>query len=360
MLKFDPKVWPFYSKECRRDVDAMLRKGGTLSAYRSNKSWGPPPRRGSWCERFERELEKRFHVEHAIAVNSGTMALTASLIALDLPKGSEVITTPYSFSATVASILLAGYTPKFADIDRDTFCITPDTVKDVISRKTKAIVPVDLFGKLCEYDGFDEFELPIIRDGCQSVGARINGRYHFGLCTCASGNGGKNLPIGEGGFVLTDNDNLSDRIRKYISHAENFDEDWIGVNGRLPELSSCVAYHGLINLEKRNKQRIALVERLTGCPQGTDHVYYVYASTAFGMRTRSEFCKRVRAKGISIGEGYIIPPLHHYLAFKKYATKQLPVADNLSFYSLWLIDCLRPPATMKDADYVHNVILEAL
>src|SRR5687767_14101648 len=140
-------MWPNYSPTCRKAVNELLKKGGSLSAYRANPlfpTW-TGPLEGSYAYRLEREIEKRFKVKHAVAVNSGTAALHAGLAGLDL-RGGEVVTSPYTFSATVSAILLAGGVPRFADVDPYTFCITKETVKRVLTRRTKAILPVSLFG----------------------------------------------------------------------------------------------------------------------------------------------------------------------------------------------------------------------
>lgn len=380
-------TWPTYTAACRRDVDALLKKGGGLSGYRSNKAWGVPPQKWSWAHKFERELESRFGVKHAIAVNSGTMALTAALFSLDLPKGSEIVTTPYSFSATPASILLAGHVPVFADVDQHSFNVTKETVAKVITKKTKAILPVDLFGGLCDYKGLGSFGLPIIRDGCQSVGARVGVDYHFGEVTCASGNGSKNLPLGEGGWCLTDNSKLAERIRLYISHGENFGTEWVGANGRMPELTACVAWHGLQDLEQRNDRRIDLARtlvdsfykgffgsKLTGFEYisshltghiafpargiGGDHVYYVFPFLV--ERGRDGFIQRMKRRGLTVGAGYIQPTLNRYPAFRKYQRGPLPVVEELSKRTLCLLYDLTPDKPLSYAVKVARAIRESL
>src|ERR1700690_615705 len=140
---------PSYSATTRKAVNELLKRGGSLSAYRANKDYGSGPVEGSYAWKLEREIEKRFKVKYAVAVNSGTAALHAALGSLDL-RGMEVVTSPYSFSATVSAIVLAGGIPVFADVDPYTFCITKETVKRVITKRTRAILPVHLFGGLAE------------------------------------------------------------------------------------------------------------------------------------------------------------------------------------------------------------------
>src|SRR3990172_6994464 len=190
--------WPFYSKECVADVSAMLRGALPLTAYRANPCTGVGPVRDSWAWRLEREIEKKFKVKHAIACNSGTSALYMGLKARGV-EGWEIVTTPYTFSATVAAILHAGATPVFADVDPFNYCISKETVKRVLTKKTKAILPVHLFGQLSYVDELSSFGLPVFEDACQAVGARRGEVYAgtMGDFGTYSFNGGKNVPAGE-------------------------------------------------------------------------------------------------------------------------------------------------------------------
>ena len=369
-------MWPNYSPACRKDVFNLLDGKHSLTGYRSNKAWGLPPCDWSWAHKFERELEKRFKVKHCIGVNSGTMALEAAIYALNLPKGSEIITSPYTFSATPASIILAGHVPVFADVNPYDFTIDPASVKKCITKKTKAIIPVDLFGGLANYGELEKLGLPIISDHCQAVGAEKDGKRTFGLISACSGNGGKNLPMGEGGFCTTDDAKLAERMRLFISHGENFDSKEVGRNGRLPELTACIAYHGLLELEGRNQRRMGLANTLSAklCMMNIndpiqvrepemfssgEHVYYVYPFTLHNM-DRDKFVKRMKSKGIYASGGYLTPPLHHFAAFKKYARGPLPNVEELSFKTLCLINDLTPDKPLSWAKYVAKSMKECL
>jgi perosamine synthetase len=377
-------TWPNYSKACREDVDTLLRTAKSLTGYRSNKLWGLPPCDWSWAHKFERELEKRLQAKHAVAVNSGTMALEAALHALDLPPGSDIVTSPYTFSATPASILLSGHRPVFADVDPYSYCITPESVAKVITRKTRAIMPVDLFGGVADYKGFAKFGLPIISDHCQAVGAKVDGKYTFGDITACSGNGGKNLPMGEGGFCLTDDKMLAERMRLFISHGENFDAPVVGRNGRLPELTAIVAYHGLLELEERNERRRQLVDTIYGSwmgkgdakfivapyhsdripwgrhenPKRAEHVYYVVPALIRGM-DREKFIQRMKRKGMACS-GQYTRPLHTFPALRKYAPKPMPVVEELAYKTLCLISDLTPDKPLSYAKKVAQAMKESL
>jgi dTDP-4-amino-4,6-dideoxygalactose transaminase len=373
-------TWPNYSPATRKAVNDLLKQGGSLSAYRANKDYGVEPVKDSYAWRFEREIERKFKVKHAVAVNSGTAALHAGLSALKSTFGhnsGEIVTSPYSFSATVSAIILAGYTPVFADVDPYTFCITKETVKRVITKRTRAIVPVSLFGGMADVRGMRCFGLPVVEDACQAVGAHSSGNYSGtnGLAGAYSFNGGKNIPAGEAGAVVTNSSEVAHQARLLMNHAENFGVDQIGLNYRPNELTCCVAYHGLLELGERNFRRNQLayilteklqdsdiyrLPRLMQCSDDTvEHVWYVYP---FQVKpgTREGFCMRLRKRGVPVGEGYITPALHQYKAFRKYARGHLPVVEELSSKTLCILSTLTPDRPLSYAAEVAKAMRESL
>lgn len=374
-------TWPNYSPACRKEIDRALR-GPLVSAYRSNRQWGVGPKEGSHVYAFERALEKAWRVKHCVAVNSGTMALVAAIKALRLPPGSEILTTPYSFSATPASIILAGHTPRFADVDPFCFTLSAETVKAAITKRTRALLVVDLFGYLPDYKQFYRFGLPVIQDNCQAAGAVRDGKHLHGLIACGSGNGQKNIPGIEAGWSYTDDRQLAERMREYISHEENFGSRHVGVNGRMHELTAILARHGLAQLDERNARRRELARSffyrlmfeldvdpfdaataapaLFVPPEVDTHVFYVYPFVLSRKTDRARFIKRCSKRGLTIGGGYVTPPLHHYSAFRRYATKSLPVVDELSFNTLCVIYDFTPDKELSYARWAAKVVSEAL
>ena len=372
------KRWPWYSPACRSAVDDLLRKGGSLSAYRANPlfpTWTGPAE-GSYAYKLEREIERKFRVRHAVAVNSGTAALHAALASLSLKPGEEVVTSPYTFSATASAILLSGGTPVFADVDPYTFCITKETVKRVITKRTRAILPVHLFGGLADMRGLKSLGLPVIEDACQAVGARSSDGYSgtTGLAGAYSFNGGKNVPAGECGMLVTNDDKVSEAARRFMNHGENFKRKEIGYNYRPNELTCAVAYHGLLELDGRNVKRIQLAYWLAKdlhdqMPDGLhyntnsfygEHVYYVMPWKLFKGTNRGLFVKRMKKRGIYASAGYLTPPLHMFPAFKKYARGRLPVVEELSFKTLCLINDLTPDKPLSYARKVAEAMRESL
>lgn len=357
--------WPFFSKECRKEVDAILRSS-ILTAYKANGSClGPAKESQAW--RLEREIEKKFGVRHAVAVNSGTAGLHAALEAVGV-RGREVVTTAYTFSATGAAILLAGGIPRFADVDGNTFCITKESVKGVVTKKTGAILHVNLFGYLPDLSGLAGYGVPVVEDACQSVGAHRGGRYAgaHGIAGAYSFNGGKNIPSGEGGCVVTNDGGIAEKARLLMNHGENFGSASVGYNYRMTEITACVVRHGLMELEERNRKRVALawdvirdgtyLESAWKNGKRTDHVFYVLP---FTINNRSRFIAHCAKRGLAVQAGYTTP-LHRLPAFRKYQTVPLPVTERLHEKELCLLTTLTPDRPLSYARKVAGIIRESL
>lgn len=370
-------VWPSYSDECRRDVSRLLSAGGGLTAYRSNPERNPGPTKGSWAERLERTAETTLDVPHAVACSSGTAALLLAIGALGLRRGSAIVTSPYSFSATPASIALSGLRPVFADIHPRTFTIDLDSVKAVSDADIAAVMPVDLFGRLADYPKLHTLGIPIIGDSCQAVGAwDISANPSGTVAALAqagawSFNGSKQVPAGEAGMAFTRDPIHAHTMRLLASHGENWRELTVGLNWRLDEVTACVAYHGVLAVLARNAKRRELAETLSsilasepklampGPDRITGHALYVYPFVLRQDVDRAAFAKLLRDVGVEISEGYITPPLHEYPAFLE-AHRSLPVVEELSRATLCVLTQVRPPSTNKDMIWLAASISAAL
>lgn len=370
-------MWPSFSRECRREVDAVL-KGGRLTGYRANAEWGIRPQPWSNAYKFERELEKAFNVKHAIATNSGTAALHAALEGIGV-RGREVILPPFTFSATASAVLMAGGIPKFCDVDPHTFCLDQDQARKLVTKKTGAIIHVNLFGFLPDLSRLLESGVPVLEDGAQSVGAKRDGRFSgtLGIAGIGSSNGGKNLPTGEGGFVTTNDSKLAEKARLLTNHSENFGSESVGYNYRMHELVGVLARHGLKELEGRNQRRQELARILAtwffdadrayapsvyfpsplSCRLG-DNVFYVLPFILRNM-DRSRFISRCAKRGLPVQESYTTP-LHHLKAFRKYCDRKLPVVDELHERTLCLLTNLTPDKPLSEARRTAKIIREAL
>ena len=362
-------TWPSYSPACRRDVDQLLRSGKSLTAYRASDAFPDwiGPKEGSHAYKLEREIEAKFKVKHAVAVNSGTAALHAAILLGKGLQGREVITSPYTFSATASAILLSGGIPVFADIDPWTYSINLETVKRAITKKTAAILSVDLFGWANDVDALKSFGAPVLEDSCQSVGAFRNGSYSGtrGVSGAYSFNGSKNIPSGEGGCLITNSDKIAKKARLFINHAENFGSKEVGFNYRMQEVVALIARHGLKDLDERNQRRrdlVRVVDRVAWGYQGSvpisrDHVHYVEPFQV-NASFRPLFIKRMAKRGIPVQAGYTTP-LHHLPAFRKYAKHPLPVVDEVH-KKLCLLTTLTPDRPLSYAKKVAKAIRESL
>src|ERR1700730_2144599 len=248
---------------------------------------------GECVASFERRFAEICHVCEAVAVSSGTAALHLTLLAHDIGPGDEVITTAFSFAATANAILLAGATPVFVDIEQDTYTIDPSLVEAALTSRTKAIMPVHLYGHPCAMQRLVSLAafrgLVIIEDACQAHAAAIDGKPVGSFGTgCFSFYATKNMTTGEGGMVTTNDPAIAERVRLLRNHGqtERYHHARLGYNLRMTEMQGAL---GLVQVEKLKlftEQRIAnaafLTERLRGAVQtpivraGYRHVYHQY------------------------------------------------------------------------------------
>ena len=372
-----PGIWPTYSAACRRDMDRLLRAGGSLSAYRGNPSFPVGPVAGSWAWRFERDAELLLGVRHVAACANGTLALMAAITALGLEPGGTIITTPYTFSADAAAIRLTGHEPVFADIDPATFCLDPKSVAEVLQGDTRAILAVDLFGRTADYVRLRDFGVPIIEDACQAVGAASEWGAQAGTLgdiAVWSFNGGKNIPAGEAGAVVGNATDVMARARGYLNHIENWSALAVGLNARLNEPTALIAWHGLRALKQRNlaRRRLArtLVRELADAPgiavlpdvaeMLPVHALYCFPLVLAKGVDRARFADNLKRLNVEVGEGYLTPHIADYPAFKACRRVPLPVVTELSERSLCLFTQVRPPATAADMRWLGKQIRAAL
>lgn len=276
-----------------------------------------------------KELEERFAtmhgVRHAVAVNNGTTALVAALEALQLQPGDEVITSPFTFVATLNAILEAGATATFADITDADFNVDPASVIANISEKTKVLLPVHLYGQMADMDPLvgvaAERGMRILEDSAQSHGATYKGKFagSFGLGTF-SFYATKNLTTGEGGLITTDDDGIADTLRVLRNQGmrARYAYEMAGHNYRLTDLQAALAlpqldrYADIVGTRKRNAAR--LIEELSDVPgvvmprelPGRSHVWHQFTVrvTADARVSRDEFVEALGAAGIGCGVYY--------------------------------------------------------
>ena len=322
---------------------------------------------GPTVEAFETAFAERLGVRHAIAVESGSAALLVALLAHGVGEGDEVITTPFSFIASANAVLFAGASPRFADIRDDDFNIDPDLIEQKITARTKAIIPVHLYGHPCRMDEIAAIArrhgLLIIEDCCQAHGASLGGRPvgSFGTA-CYSFYPTKNMTTGEGGMVTTDDDDLAAHVRTLRNHgqSERYLHESIGFNWRMTEVAAAIGLAQLDRLEEANARRRANARRLNeSCAgvvtpterAGCHHVYHQY--TVRVPEHRDELLNHLRERGVGAVVYYPMP-IHRQPAYRRLGYRDaLPVAERLSAEVLSLP--VHPSLTEQDVETVAGV-----
>lgn len=227
---------------------------------------------------LEAQLANFVGVKHCVALSSGTTALQVALMALDIQPGDEVITTPFSFFATAEVIYLLGATPVYVDIDPATYLLNPALLEAAITEKTKAIVPVSLYGQCADMDAINAIaashQIPVIEDAAQSFGAEYKGRKSCGLSELACTSFFPSKPLGgygDSGACFTNDDELAHRMRSIINHGQEgrYHHTMMGINGRMDSIQAAVLIEklALFSEEIQLRQQVAAMyqKALSGC-----------------------------------------------------------------------------------------------
>jgi len=370
-------------------------------------------RSGQWFlgGKYVRELERRFctyfHVKYAISFNSASTALQAAVGALGIGPGDQVVTSPYTMSATASAILANNALPTFADIEENTFCIESESVGKNIDTRTKAILAVNLFGGTPDYGAIRNVakknNLKIIEDNSQAPGAMYKGKYAgtIGDIGVFSFNFHKTIQCGEGGVLITNNKKFAFRAQLIRNHGEVVIDDLrnepqryepvLGNNFRLTEIQSAIAIEQLKKLNKLNKPRIILADylskklkdfpwlRVSPISGRSVHVYYTFPFRFFENKIgikRETFAKAMEAEGFPLNQGYqkplyllpayqrqeIYPSSKFPFISKDYPQKVnynkgiCPVAERMYERELVCTDICRPPQTKKEIDLFVEAI----
>ncbi len=336
---------------------------------------------GPSVKEFQAELEKYLGVRHVIPCANGTDALQISMMALGLKPGDEVIAPSFTFIATAEVIALLGLTPVLVDVDFDTFNVDPEAIKRAITSKTRAIVPVHLFGQCADMDAImqiaAENNLFVIEDTAQAIGAEfhsINGEVKkagtIGNIGCTSFFPSKNLGCyGDGGAIFTDDDNLAVKLRSIVNHGMTvrYYHDDIGVNSRLDSIQAAILKVKLKYLDKyaaaRNKVADAYDKAFSGSSKlkipsrysRSTHVFHQYTLVTNGI-DRSELQKFLAAKNIPAMIYYPVP-IHLQKAYldSRYMPGDFPVTEALSHAVISL-----PMHTELDEEQINYITSSVL
>jgi dTDP-3-amino-3,4,6-trideoxy-alpha-D-glucose transaminase len=305
---------------------------------------------GPEVDAFEAEFAAYLGVEHVVGVGNGTDALTIALRALGVGAGDEVVCPSLTFYATAEAIVNAGGTPVFCDVDPDTFCVTADTVRPALSARTRAIVPVHLFGNVAPVGELREFGVPVLEDAAQAAGARLHGQRAGALGDAATFSffPSKNLPcLGDGGAITTDDAEVAERARTLRFHGSKDKKHHteVGYNSRLDSLQAGVLRLLLPELDGWNAARRSAAEsyarsdladlvRLPATTPGAEHVYHLYVVVTSDA---DSLAARLGEEGID-ARGYYRTPIHRQPAMTGFARggPDLPVTDELAATTLAL------------------------
>ena len=322
---------PILGKEEINAVIPVLREASLTSASNTG---------GKNVQEFEKSVSSFVKSKFAIAVNSGTAALQAALCALDVKIGDEVLLPSFTFVATANAVVSVGAKPVFVDILKENYTMDPNDLKKKITRNSKIIIPVHLYGNVAYLDQLSEIakkhDLKIIEDAAQSLGSTYKGKHTgtFSDLGCYSMYPAKVITAGEGGFIVTNNKKLAEKLRMIRNHGmvHGYDTQIFGLNLRLPEISAAIAKTQIKKLpnflRKRRKNAKILSELIADLdiqiPKERKNEKVNWYLYTIATRTRNKIMKKLNAKGIGATSYYPIPV--HKTPFYKQKIK-LPVTD---------------------------------
>ncbi len=332
---------------------------------------------GKKVDEFEKRFSEYVRVKHAVAVSNGTSALHTALLAAGIKKDDEVIVPSFTFIATSNSVLFCGAKPVFADIKEEDFNIDVDDVQRKITSKTKAIIPVHLYGQPADMkavmDIAEDKKLKVIEDACQAHGAEFNGRKvgSFGIGTF-SFYPTKNMTTGEGGMITTNSDEINKKLRLLRSHGMKirYHNDIIGYNYRMSDINAAIGIWQLKKLDENNSKRVENAKLLTDGLKDIEgiitpkvmphrkhvfHQYTIRVTNEFNM-SREKLMKKLKEKGISSLIYYPIP-IHKQKAYLDLGFKvHLPITERIVNEVLSIP--VHPNVTREQIEYILNVFHE--
>lgn len=379
-------------KSISEDLDRVTKEVLSSAGYIMGKN----------VTEFEREFAEYVGVKHAISVGNGTDALVIALKSLGIGEGDEVITTPFTFFATAETISAVGAIPVFVDVEKDTFNINPSKIEEKITEKTKAIVPVHIFGQSAKMDEINaiaqKHNLKVIEDACQAIGGKYKGRNigTLGDVACFSFFPTKNLGCaGDGGIIVTDNDdvatiaralrthgsgengqkayNLLNNINEEVETVQNADDTvynplkyynyLIGYNTRLDAIQAAILRVKLPHIDEWNNKRREIAKIYDESLKDTDlvtpfvcedntPVYHMYILQS---EDREFMLGKLKQNGVATGVYYPVP-LHLQKVYKNLGYKEgdMPVAEYLSHRTFAIP--VYPELTKEQIDYIIESI----
>jgi perosamine synthetase len=335
---------------------------------------------GPVVTKFENDFAKFAGVNHAVAVNTGTAALHSAIVAAGVKQGDEVILPSFTFVATAEAVVMAGGKPVFADIDPETYHLALAEIEENVTKKTKAIVPVDLYGLPVDIKPIRkiaaEHGLAVVEDAAQAHGATCAGKPAgvFADAACWSFYASKNMTTGEGGVVTTDSDEMAETLRLIRTHGEKakYASLMLGTNYRMSEIQAAI---GVVQLKKlpafvakrrANAQRLTKIlaetERLQ-LPKETEdqqHSWYLYTVRLKDgdEAERNKVLEELKKKGIGAA-AYYVHPVHtmpYYL--ESFGERKLPETEKAAKQVFSLP--IHPGVTEAQVNYIDKTLLQLL
>lgn len=353
---------PVIGKEEIKEVQSVLSEGSLTSAANSG---------GKHVQEFEKLLSSFVKSRYAIAVNSGTAALQAALYALDIKKGDEVLLPSFTFVATANAIVSVGAKPVFVDIKKVNYTMDPNDLRKKITKKSKVIIPVHLYGNVAYIDEIteiaDKHGLEIIEDAAQSLGSKYKGKQTgtFSKLGCYSMYASKVVTSGEGGAIVTNDKKLFEKLKQIRNHGmlHGYDTRILGLNLRLPEISAAIGKIQIKKLGKflsqRRKNAKILTELLSGLnvilPHERKHEIVNWYLYTIATKNRNEIMRKLNAKGIG-ATVYYSPPVHKTPFYNK--RLKLPVTEwaSSNVISLPVHPHVNKQNLYQIAKIVHQII----
>lgn len=342
---------------------------------------------GPKIEEFERKVADYVGAKYAVAIANGTAALHAACFAAGIGEGDEVITTPITFAASANCALYCGATPVFADIDKESYNISPADIRRKLTEKTKAIIAVHFTGQPCEMDEIhkiaDENNLIVIEDAAHALGADYKGKKIGSLSdmTTFSFHPVKHITTGEGGMIVTNDEKLYERLKLFRTHGITREEKYLsrnadpwyyeqidlGYNYRITDIQCALGISQMDKLDDFVNKRRVLVERYNNAfeevsgivvpkqVEGCNNSYHLYV---IQVENRLEVFNKLRTAGIGVNVHYIPVYKHPYYQKNGYADVKCPNAEE--YYEHCISLPLYPKLTVKEQDYVIEKVIESV
>lgn len=340
---------------------------------------------GPTVSEFEKKVADYVGAKYAVAVANGTAALHIACLAAGITNGDEVITTPITFAASANCALYCGAKPVFADIEADTYNISPEDIEAKITEKTKAIIPVHFTGQPCDMDKIldiaKQHNLTVIQDSAHALGADYKGKMigSFGDMTIFSFHPVKHITTGEGGMVVTNNEELYKKLILFRTHGITRDGDmlinndggWyyeqleLGYNYRMTDIQSALGISQMDRLDEFVRRRRELVERYNKAFANSDKITIPFMKDGCNsswhlyvikVNNRKEVYDKLKEAGIGSNVHYIPVYKHPYYQNNGYKDVHCPNAEELYEHMLSLP--LYPKLTNEQQDYVISKVLE--